>query len=137
MGLACLSFYTSFASTPSSFHRSSFHDIYPPLFVDSVTHHSRIQGSLVFGNIWAIMHDPGLYREPEVFVPRRWLRGDGKEGKETDPRAFVFGFGRRRCPGNHLVESPIWLLITSILATPDIHKVRDEKGAQMRTYCEV
>ncbi|KAG1732839.1 cytochrome P450 [Suillus lakei] len=99
------------------------------------------KGSLVFGNIWAIMRDPGLYREPEVFEPMRWLRGDGeeerwdgedgKEGKERDPRAFVFGFGRRRCPGNHLVESSIWLLITSMLATLDIRKARDEKGVEI------
>ncbi|KAG2029924.1 hypothetical protein BDR03DRAFT_975364 [Suillus americanus] len=27
------------------------------------------QGSLVFGNIWAIMSDPGLYQDPEVFEP--------------------------------------------------------------------
>jgi cytochrome P450 len=70
------------------------------------------QGSLVFGNIWAIMRDPGLYQDPEVFEPGRWLARDaimdveerkdvdidvdGEEaGKERDPRAFVFGFGRR------------------------------------------
>jgi cytochrome P450 len=70
------------------------------------------QGSLVFGNIWAIMRDPVLYQDPEVFEPRRWLARDaivgveerkdadvdGEEeeaGKDRDPRALVFGFGRR------------------------------------------
>lgn len=59
------------------------------------------------------MRDPGLYQDPEVFEPGRWLARDaivgveertdvdvdGEEeeeaGKERDPRAFVFGFGRR------------------------------------------
>jgi cytochrome P450 len=107
------------------------------------------QGSLVFGNIWAIMRDPGLYQDPEVFEPGRWLTRnarvdaeerrnadvDGEEeeeaGKERDPRAFVFGFGRRRCPGTHLVESSVWLLITSMLATLDIRKARDERGVEI------
>ncbi|KAG1896118.1 cytochrome P450 [Suillus fuscotomentosus] len=91
------------------------------------------QGSLVFGNIWAIMRDPELYQDPEVFEPERWLADAIEEeaGKERDPRAFVFGFGRRRCPGTHLVESSIWLLITSMLATLDIRKARDEKGVDI------
>lgn len=95
------------------------------------------------------MRDPGLYQDPEVFEPGRWLARDaivdveerkdvdvdGEEeeeaGKERDPRAFVFGFGRRRCPGTHLVESSVWLLITSMLATLDIRKARDEKGVEI------
>ncbi|KAG2126009.1 cytochrome P450 [Suillus bovinus] len=89
------------------------------------------QGSLVFGNIWAIMRDPALYQDPEVFEPERWLADGEEAGKERDPRAFVFGFGRRRCPGTHLVESSIWLLITSMLATLDIRKARDERGVEI------
>jgi len=103
------------------------------------------------------MRDPGLYQDPEVFEPGRWLTRnaivdaeersnadvderrnadvDGEEeeeaGKERDPRAFVFGFGRRRCPGIHLVESSVWLLITSMLATLDIRKARDERGVEI------
>lgn len=38
---------------------------------------------------------------------------------------------RSRCPGTHLVESSIWLLITSMLATLDIRKARDEKGVEI------
>lgn len=36
-----------------------------------------------------------------------------------------------RCPGTHLVESSVWLLITSMLATLDIRKARDEKGVEI------
>lgn len=63
------------------------------------------------------MRDPELYQDPEVFEPGRWLARDAivsmeerrnvdvvgdvgveedeEAGKERDPRAFVFGFGRR------------------------------------------
>ncbi|KAG1732837.1 cytochrome P450, partial [Suillus lakei] len=74
------------------------------------------KGSLVFGNIWAIMRDPDANSD---------MVG------ERDPRAFVFGFGTRQCPGNHLVESSIWLLITSMLATLDIRKAKDERGVEI------
>jgi hypothetical protein len=35
---------------------------------------------------------------------------------------------RRRCPGNHVVESSIWLLIATMLAVLNIHKPTDERG---------
>ncbi|KAG1880172.1 cytochrome P450 [Suillus subluteus] len=106
-------------------HRLTQPDTYEGMYIP--------QGSLVFGNIWAIMRDPGLYQDPEVFEPGRWLARDAIEeaGNERDPRAFVFGFGRRRCPGTHLVESSVWLLITSMLATLDICKARDERGVEI------
>jgi len=39
-----------------------------------------------------------------------------------DPRNYVFGAGRRRCPGIHLIESGLWLVIARIVATLDIRK---------------
>ncbi|KAG1721270.1 cytochrome P450, partial [Suillus occidentalis] len=64
-------------------HRLTQPDTYEGMYIP--------QGSLVFGNIWAIMRDPGLYQDPEVFEPGRWEEEEA--GKERDPRAFVFGFG--------------------------------------------
>ncbi|KAG1836042.1 cytochrome P450 [Suillus subalutaceus] len=120
-------------------HRLTQPDTYEGMYIP--------QGSLVFGNIWAIMRDPALYQDPEVFEPGRWLARDAivdmegrrdldvgveeEAGNERDPRAFVFGFGRRRCPGTHLVESSVWLLITGMLATLDIRKARDERGVEI------
>lgn len=34
----------------------------------------------------------------------------------------MFGAGRRRCPGIHLVEAGLWLVIARIVATLDIEK---------------
>jgi cytochrome P450 len=41
---------------------------------------------------------------------------------KMEPRNYVFGFGRRRCPGADLVESSIWLLLVTMIATLDISK---------------
>jgi len=34
----------------------------------------------------------------------------------------VFGGGRRRCPGTHLIDWGLWLVIARIVATLDIRK---------------
>jgi cytochrome P450 len=38
-----------------------------------------------------MMNDPRLYKDPERFMPERFLG----ENPEKDPRAMAFGFGRR------------------------------------------
>ncbi|KAI0056348.1 cytochrome P450 [Artomyces pyxidatus] len=81
------------------------------------------KGSLVFANIWAMLRDPAVYPDPERFDPERFLtKVDDATARRRDPRAYVFGFGRRRCPGVHLVESSVWLMLASMLATLDIRK---------------
>ncbi|KXN84122.1 O-methylsterigmatocystin oxidoreductase [Leucoagaricus sp. SymC.cos] len=87
------------------------------------------KGSLVFGNIWAITRDERIYPNPEQFNPERFMKNVDEEiAKRRDPKNYVFGFGRRRCPGANLVDSSVWLLIASIIATMDISKSVNEKG---------
>jgi hypothetical protein len=38
---------------------------------------------------------------------------------------------RSRCPGIHLAESSVWLVIVSMLSTLDIRKKRDERGVEI------
>jgi hypothetical protein len=47
----------------------------------------------------------------------------------VDRLAFFIHYSlTRQCPGNHLVDSSVWLLIVSMLATLDIHKAVDDLG---------
>jgi hypothetical protein len=40
--------------------------------------------------------DEQMYPEAELFNPERFMTQNGKEADQTDPRDFVFGFGRRQ-----------------------------------------
>lgn len=87
------------------------------------------KGSLVFGNVWNMMRDEALYPDAHAFKPERFMEpADDTTTKRRDPRNFVFGFGRRRCPGMHLIESSFWIVMASMIATMDISKAVDEQG---------
>lgn len=51
------------------------------------------------------------YRNPSVFDPERYLGAQ----QELDPREFIFGYGRRSCPGNELAFRIIWVIAASVL----------------------
>lgn len=80
--------------------------------------------STIIPNIWLFAHDPETYKQPMDFRPERFL-GDSPE---RDPRDFVFGFGRRICPGRALADSSVWLTVAMSLAALVIEKGVDEKG---------
>ncbi|EIM83841.1 cytochrome P450 [Stereum hirsutum FP-91666 SS1] len=88
-------------------------------------------GSVVLVNVWAILHDPIEYPEPERFNPDRFLK-DGKLNPEVkDPATAAFGFGRRICPARHMAMSSMWIAMVSILSCFDIRKAVDEKGVHI------
>ncbi|KAJ6544151.1 cytochrome P450 [Mycena capillaripes] len=73
-------------------------------------------GSIVMGNIWGLVHDPQMYPDPFKFDPTRYI-SDGKfDCSKNDPSRFVFGFGRRACPGKLFTEDSLWLMIAQFLA---------------------
>lgn len=77
------------------------------------------KGSIFIANIWYILRDPHTYTEPLRFKPERFLG----EQPEQDPRAAVFGFGRRICPGLNLAEASVFASCAMVLAAFDITKV--------------
>jgi cytochrome P450 len=87
------------------------------------------KGSFVLANIWSILRDETTYPNADKFIPERFLdEKDPEKLRKMDPRHYVFGFGRRRCPGADLVESSIWLLLASMIAALDISKAVNEDG---------
>ena len=76
-----------------------------------------------------MVRDPALFPNPEEFVPERWLEEvDEETAKMRDVTNYVFGFGRRRCPGRFMVDSSLWIAIASMIASFDITKAVDEFG---------
>ncbi|KZT03186.1 cytochrome P450 [Laetiporus sulphureus 93-53] len=88
-------------------------------------------GSMIIANIWAMTRDPGMFPSPEVFDPERFREtAENKEGA-LDPYTFIFGFGRRICPGRMLADSSIWLIAANLVATMDIGRERNEAGQEI------
>ncbi|KDR76850.1 hypothetical protein GALMADRAFT_67401 [Galerina marginata CBS 339.88] len=87
------------------------------------------KGTMVIANMWAMSRDETLYPNASEFVPDRFMEELTPECRDKmDPRNFIFGFGRRRCPGADLVDSSIWLLIATMVSTLEFSKPLDETG---------
>ncbi|KAG1866923.1 cytochrome P450 [Suillus subluteus] len=59
------------------------------------------------GFVRAICRNPIAFPDPEKFDPQRWLDSDGR--LKDNMKSFTFGFGRRVCPGRHLVENSMYI----------------------------
>ncbi|KAG1728988.1 cytochrome P450 [Suillus paluster] len=70
-------------------------------------------GTTVFGNHWAICRDPEVFPEPDAFIPERWINDQGR--LRDDLTNFVFGFGRRVCPGQHVATRSVFINALLIL----------------------
>ncbi|KAJ7112408.1 cytochrome P450 [Mycena crocata] len=81
-------------------------------------------GSNILVNSWAICHDENAYPDPNRFWPERFMLDEGP----PDPRLFVFGYGRRLCPGKHLAETTVFLCIARTLATINILPIVHASG---------
>lgn len=68
-----------------------------------------------------------MYPNPEVFDPSRFLGPN----PAPDPYDYVFGFGRRACPGKVLADASVWLTVARSLAVFDISKPRDDAGNEI------
>jgi cytochrome P450 len=70
-------------------------------------------GTTVFGDNWSISRDPDVYPEPHAFKPERWF--DEQGGLRDDLKSFVYGFGRRVCPGQHVADRSVFIATLLIL----------------------
>ncbi|KZT12902.1 cytochrome P450 [Laetiporus sulphureus 93-53] len=79
------------------------------------------KGTAFIANIWQFLHDTRTYSSPSEFMPERYLPAQDKV-PEQDPRAFVFGFGRRSCPGLQFADASIFVSCAMSLAVFEIFK---------------
>ncbi|KAH9963101.1 cytochrome P450 [Lactifluus volemus] len=100
-------------------HRLTEDDVYEGYFIPA--------GSLVFPNIWAIMHDPITYPEPSKFKPERFL---DPVTPEPLPEA-AFGYGRRICPGRFFARDVLWVGMASMLSAYEFLPATDTEGHPM------
>ncbi|XP_064630613.1 cytochrome P450 27C1-like [Lineus longissimus] len=75
-------------------------------------------GVIVASNIYAMCRDPNTYKDPESFIPERWLRGSGDN---INPfAAMPFGHGVRSCIGRRFAELELYLALIKILQHFDL-----------------
>lgn len=64
-------------------------------------------------NVYSIHMDPEIFPEPSKFKPERFLK-NGVHRPE-DSNTILFGKGRRRCPGEALARSALFILFVGIM----------------------
>lgn len=87
------------------------------------------KGTIIRYNLLAMSRDPDVYEDPDEFRPERWLNADGSLRKLGDDAFPMFGFGRRICPGSHLVENSGVVMAATFFWGFVIKPKRDEAGA--------
>ncbi|KAF9533214.1 cytochrome P450 [Crepidotus variabilis] len=102
-------------------HSTSDEDLYNGYYIP--------KGTTVFPNVWAMSRDRAKYDNAEVFEPSRFIKEDGT--LNDDDVHYVFGFGRRVCPGRHFASASLWMTIVSVLALFDIRKQKDAEGNEI------
>ncbi|KAF8077572.1 cytochrome P450 [Lyophyllum atratum] len=102
-------------------HRSMEDDIYRGMFIPA--------GSLMIANTRGMTLDDKIYANPHAFDPSRYL--PKPEGNNEPHPNGPFGFGRRICPGRHLADASLWIVMASILATFNISKAIGDDGKEI------
>jgi hypothetical protein len=92
------------------------------------------KGSVIMTNVWGISRDESRYVDPEAFNPDRFFDRDGS--LNDDDSNYVFGFGRRMCPGRHMARASLWLSMATTLWAFNIAKAKDASGKEIPVNVE-
>ncbi|KIK87086.1 hypothetical protein PAXRUDRAFT_14451 [Paxillus rubicundulus Ve08.2h10] len=89
------------------------------------------KGTTVMANIWAISQNEAKYPNPTAFLPERFLRSDGTLNDDNVP--WIYGFGRRICPGRYVADASLWSAMVCILALFNIEKTVGSEDIKWET----
>jgi cytochrome P450 len=85
------------------------------------------KGSILLANSWHFTHDPAVYPDPMGFQPDRFLETPTHK-PEPDPRNYIFGYGRRICPGRYVADNALFITIAQTLAVFNVDKFVNGRG---------
>ncbi|PKI37538.1 hypothetical protein CRG98_042074 [Punica granatum] len=72
------------------------------------------EGTQILVNVWAVGRDPDTWKDPNQFIPERFL-GLDIDVKGQNFGLLPFGGGRRTCPGLPLAIRMLHLMLGSLL----------------------
>ena len=90
--------------------------------------------TVVAMNQYALYYDPARYEDPERFRPQRFLHSHvsaTSDNKCELPDRWVFGAGRRLCPGMHFAVNSMYIALAKILWAFEIRKPLDDFGREI------
>ncbi|KAJ5766759.1 uncharacterized protein N7511_004375 [Penicillium nucicola] len=99
-------------------------------------------GSTVMINVWGLHHDDTLHDDPSHFNPSRYkyhtnlapVYASSPDYENRDH--YVYGSGRRICPGIHLAERGLFLAFAKMLWAFDITPKLDSSGVPIPIDCD-
>ncbi|KAF7292754.1 O-methylsterigmatocystin oxidoreductase [Mycena indigotica] len=100
-------------------HRALEDDIFNGYFIP--------KGSIILPHMWQMSRDTKYYTDPEAFRPERFLGAN----PELDPNVYMFGFGRRACPGQDFANAIVYLTIVMTLSVYNVRKAKREDGTEI------
>ncbi|KAG1825395.1 cytochrome P450 [Suillus variegatus] len=100
-------------------HASMSDDTYDGYFIP--------KGTTIMWNTWGITRDEKRYPDASRFMPERFLDVNGALTNDS-PAGYIFGFGRRVCPGRYAADASVWSAIVTMLATVEFSSAKDDQG---------
>ncbi|KLO06589.1 cytochrome P450 [Schizopora paradoxa] len=85
------------------------------------------KGTWVIANVWAVLHDPSVFKNPDEFRPERFEDSEDRPA-EPDIVQSAFGFGRRACPGYQLALTNLFMTVAPVLSAFDIKRAINDNG---------
>ncbi|KAL1851749.1 hypothetical protein Daus18300_012434 [Diaporthe australafricana] len=83
------------------------------------------RGSTVIPSNWSIHMDEAVYRDPQAFLPERWLEDP------PPPPPVGFGFGRRMCMGEYIARGALFAMVSRMLWAFDFRRQLDGAGREI------
>ena len=89
-------------------------------------------GTNINSSMLSIMMDPKAFKDPEQFKPERFI--DANDGSFVPhPNVVPFGIGKRRCLGESLAKTELFIFFTGLIEKFEI-KLADEKEKPSTKY---
>ncbi|XP_033110727.1 cytochrome P450 2U1-like [Anneissia japonica] len=71
------------------------------------------KGTIIIANIFAVLRDPDLWEDPNVFDPNRFLDANNQVVRREE--LIPFSIGRRACLGEQLAKMELYLFFTNLM----------------------